>query len=73
MEQMGKTAEILTKLAELDEEDFELLLEALDHGMHDEWDCTLPHGLEMFGVEEIRLAVKSAAIFVRSLDNADNN
>lgn len=70
---MGKTARILTEIAELDETDFNLLLVALDNGMHDEWDCGLPQGLEMFGVEEIRLAVRAGAVFAASAHKADNN
>lgn len=37
----------------------EEVLNYLNHGMHEEWDCTLAQGLEMFGNEELRIAAKA--------------
>lgn len=70
---MKRVSEILDAISELDEANFNLLLEALDYGMHDEWDCGLPDGLAMFGYEEIKMAVKAAKLFVQGRHNASNN
>jgi hypothetical protein len=69
----GKTTEILEAIVALSDDEFTQLLAALNAGMWDEWDCALPTGLEMFGVDEIRIAVRTAAIFSKTHDNADNN
>lgn len=37
----------------------EEVLNYLNHGMRDEWDCSLTQGLEMFGNDEFRIAAKA--------------
>lgn len=69
----SRATQILEEIAELNDEQFNILLNALSMGMWDEWDCDLPTGLTMFGVDEIRVAVRTAAIFSASHDNAANN
>lgn len=69
----GKTTQILEAIVALDDDEFSVLLNALSLGMWDEWDCDLPTGLTMFGVAEIRIAVKTAAIFAATHENANNN
>jgi hypothetical protein len=69
----NKATQILEEIAELDEAQFHVLLNALSMGMWDEWDCDLPTGLTMFGVDEIRIAVRTASIFAASHDKADSN
>ena len=40
----------------------DLVLQYLNHGMTEEWDCTLPQGLENgFGGVELQLAARSGA------------
>ncbi len=70
---LAKTAEILEAIVALDNNEFNALLRALELGMWDEWDCDLPTGLTMFGVDEVRIAVKAAAGFVRGAENASSN
>jgi hypothetical protein len=54
-------SELLAGIAELDEEDTEMLLHSLDHGMHCEWDCGLDKWWETgFGPTEFKIAAKSA-------------
>jgi hypothetical protein len=67
-----KVSDILDDMAALSDDDTELLLSALDHGMWDEWDTSLVGGLSIgFGPVEVRVAVKSAASFVKYLESKD--
>ena len=42
------------------------VLKYLNYGMGDEWDCTLPQGLEIgFGGDELQIAAKSGLILCK--------
>ena len=53
-------SEVLAKLVALTDDELDMFFGALDHGMHDEWDCTLATALDQFGPAEWRIAIKSA-------------
>lgn len=63
--------DVLEAMKALDDDQLGFLFDVLDAGMHDEWDCTLPNGLGMFGPAEIRIAVKTAAIFANTAESED--
>jgi hypothetical protein len=64
-----KVSDILTDMAALGEDDLGLLFWSLDQGMHDEWDCTLANGLEMFGETEMKIVVKSAVYAAKAVES----
>jgi len=66
---LKKVSGILDDIAALNDGDTELLVNALDHGMWDEWDVSLVGGLSMFGATEIRVAAKSAASFAKYIES----
>lgn len=56
-------SDLLQQIAQLDDDELNLLLSSLDIGMQSEWDCVLSDGLALFGVAEFRVAAKNAISF----------
>jgi hypothetical protein len=59
-----KVSQILEKIAQLDDNEIDLLLQSLNWGMHNEWDCGLDNWVATgFGPAEFRIAVKESVYF----------
>lgn len=62
-----KPSEILQAITELDDSEIDLLLQSLDWGMHNEWDCGLDKWVQVgFGPAEFRIATKESVYFARA-------
>lgn len=61
-----KVSKILEAIAELEDQEINLLINSLNHGMWDEWDCSLNDGLKIgFGGKELAIAANSGMYFAR--------
>jgi hypothetical protein len=58
-------ASILASITALGKDEFDLLFGTLDAAMWDEWDCALHTGIEMFGVDELRVVTRTATIMAQ--------
>jgi hypothetical protein len=58
-------AGIMASITALTDEQANLFWSMLDSAMWDEWDCSLSTGLEMFGVDELRVVTRTATIMAQ--------
>jgi hypothetical protein len=59
---------VLEDIQALDDDEIDLLFGVMDAAMHDEWDCSLHNGIEMFGVAEMRVMFRTAAIMANAAE-----
>lgn len=60
---------LLETISQLSGQELEFLFDCMDEGMWDEWDTSLSNGLTMFGNQELKIALRTAAIRAKYIES----
>jgi hypothetical protein len=64
-------ADIFAAITALDDDEANLLWGVFDAAMHDEWDCSISTGFELFGVQELRVVTKTATVMAKHAEEEE--